>query len=62
MAKAGGIMMFAVKKLKCMGCKTPITEQERTLCYHCRSREAEVYTQKAREVSSRRHLSQGLVF
>ncbi|KAM3570512.1 hypothetical protein VYU27_007436, partial [Nannochloropsis oceanica] len=52
-AKAGGIMMFAVKKLKCLGCKTPIPETEKsTLCLHCRPREAEIYTQKALEVAA----------
>lgn len=51
MAKAGGIMMFAVKKLKCMSCKAPITEKERTLCVHCRPREAEIYAQKAVDVA-----------
>jgi hypothetical protein len=28
-AKAGGIMMFAVKKEKCMGCKTLISEKDK---------------------------------
>jgi len=46
-------MMFAVKKLKCLGCKTPIPETEKsTLCLHCRPREAEIYTQKALEVAA----------
>lgn len=45
-------MMFAVKKLKCLGCKTPIPETEKsTLCVHCAPREAEIYTQKALEVA-----------
>jgi DNA polymerase delta subunit 1 len=33
-----GIMAFAVKKLKCLGCKTPITEEEATVCSHCKPR------------------------
>ena len=33
-----GIMAFAVKKLKCLGCKTPITEEEATVCAHCKPR------------------------
>ena len=31
-----GIMAFAVKKLKCMSCKAPITEEEATVCSHCK--------------------------
>jgi DNA polymerase delta subunit 1 len=46
-----GITMFAVKKLKCMGCKTPIASNGGgSLCAHCKPREAEIYTAKALEV------------
>jgi DNA polymerase delta subunit 1 len=40
-----GIMAFAVKKLKCMVCKTPLDESkgEATVCSHHAGREAEVY-------------------
>ena len=41
-AKAGGIMMFAVKTLKCMGCKTPIPKSagsgDTPLCKNCLGR------------------------
>ncbi len=39
----GGIMAFAVKKLKCLSCKAPMDEAEGTLCGRCTHREAEVY-------------------
>eukprot|EP00904_Undaria_pinnatifida_P011202 jgi/Undpi1/7211/HiC_scaffold_22.g09684.m1 len=55
-ARAGGIMMFAVKKLKCMGCKTPISEKEKTLCVQCRPKEADVYSTKLREVNEQQLL------
>ena len=29
-------MAFAVKKLKCMACKMPISEEEATVCAHCK--------------------------
>jgi len=51
-AKAGGIMMFAVKKLSCMGCKAPISEKEKTFCVHCRPREAEFYSKKLTELNA----------
>jgi len=51
-AKAGGIMMFAVKKIKCMGCKVPISEKEKTFCMHCRPKEAEIYAKKLLEVNA----------
>eukprot|EP00968_Pinguiococcus_pyrenoidosus_P017990 scaffold1833_cov255-Pinguiococcus_pyrenoidosus.AAC.8 len=45
-ARAGSIMMFAVKKKQCLGCKTPITDKKETLCKHCRGREGEIYAAK----------------
>jgi DNA polymerase delta subunit 1 len=49
-AKAGGIMMFAVKKSKCMGCKVPISG-DNALCANCSGKEAEIYMQKLQEVN-----------
>lgn len=47
-AKAGGIMMFAVKTLKCMGCKTPIPKSpgntgHTPLCKNCSGRYKRYY-------------------
>ena len=50
-AKAGGIMMFAVKKSKCMGCKTPIPENS-PLCANCSGKEKEIYLQKMDDVNA----------
>ncbi len=50
-AKAGGIMMFAVKKSKCMGCKTPIPENS-PLCVNCMGKEREIYLQKLNDVNA----------
>jgi DNA polymerase delta subunit 1 len=49
-ARKGGIMMFAVKTLKCMSCKSPISDEEKTLCQRCKPREAEIFMQKAAKV------------
>jgi DNA polymerase delta subunit 1 len=55
-AKAGGIMMFAVKKDKCMGCKTLIADKDKVegspLCVNCYGREGEIYMSKLAEVNS----------
>jgi DNA polymerase delta subunit 1 len=55
-AKAGGIMMFAVKHEKCMGCKTLISDKTRVegspLCIHCQPKEADIYTSKLSELNS----------
>jgi DNA polymerase delta subunit 1 len=55
-AKAGGIMMFAVKKDKCMGCKTLIADADKVggspLCVNCHPREGEIYMSKLAEVNS----------
>ena len=57
--KTGGIMMFAVKKEKCMGCKTLISPEDlksgRTgapLCANCAGRESEIYISKLNDVNS----------
>ncbi|GMH07696.1 hypothetical protein Nepgr_009536 [Nepenthes gracilis] len=38
-----GIMKFAKKQLTCIGCKALISGNDRTLCSHCKGREAELY-------------------
>ncbi|KAK2999656.1 hypothetical protein RJ639_022735 [Escallonia herrerae] len=38
-----GIMRFAKKQLSCIGCKALISNSDRTLCSHCKGREAELY-------------------
>lgn len=60
-AKAGGIMMFAVKKEKCLGCKTLITEKDKSvpgssLCGNCQDKEAEIYISKLNEMTSQQQL------
>ena len=49
-ARKGGIMMFAVKKASCVGCRTPIPVGGSELCEHCAPREAEIYARKLGEV------------
>lgn len=54
-AKAGGIMMFAVKKDKCMGCKTLIADKDKVegspLCVNCYAKEDEIYLTKLADVN-----------
>ncbi|KAK9292029.1 hypothetical protein L1049_019983 [Liquidambar formosana] len=38
-----GIMKFAKKQLSCIGCKALLSNTDRTLCSHCKGREAELY-------------------
>lgn len=61
--KSGGIMMFAVKKEKCMGCKTLISDKDLTgsatgapLCRSCVSRESEIYLTKLHEVNAQQDI------
>ena len=46
-----GIMAFTTKHLKCLACKTPITNAEATLCKHCLPREAEIYRRQLAAVN-----------
>ncbi|GAB4835573.1 DNA polymerase delta catalytic subunit [Ancistrocladus abbreviatus] len=46
-----GIMKFAKKQLTCIGCKALISGNDRTLCSHCKGREAELYCKAVANVS-----------
>lgn len=46
-----GIMKFAKKQLSCIGCKALISDKDRTLCSHCKGREAELYCKTVANVS-----------
>lgn len=59
-AKAGGIMMFAVKKEKCLGCKSLITEKEKVenspLCVNCVEKGADIYLSKLSELNANQQI------
>uniref|UniRef100_A0A1S3YYP5 DNA polymerase n=1 Tax=Nicotiana tabacum TaxID=4097 RepID=A0A1S3YYP5_TOBAC len=46
-----GIMKFAKKQLTCIGCKALISGSDRTLCNHCKGREAELYCRSVANVA-----------
>ncbi|XP_048335093.2 DNA polymerase delta catalytic subunit isoform X2 [Ziziphus jujuba] len=46
-----GIMKFAKKQLSCIGCKALLSNTDRTLCSHCKGREAELYCKTVASVS-----------
>ncbi|TMW55420.1 hypothetical protein Poli38472_013311 [Pythium oligandrum] len=47
---SGGMMNFAVKKLKCLGCKAPLNGSG-ALCRNCMENEAQVYTKQLESVN-----------
>lgn len=47
----GGIMKFAKKQLTCIGCKALLSKADKTLCSHCKGREAELYCKAVANVS-----------
>lgn len=58
--KSGGIMMFAVKTEKCLGCKALLNEKNHSpsspLCLNCQAREGEIYLSKALEVDQQQRM------
>ncbi|XP_004502958.1 DNA polymerase delta catalytic subunit [Cicer arietinum] len=46
-----GIMRFAQKQYTCIGCKALLSKGDRTLCAHCKGREAELYCKTVAQVS-----------
>lgn len=59
-AKAGGIMSFAVKKETCMGCKTVIAAKDKVagtpLCKNCAQKEGDIYAAKLAEVNAHQRI------
>ncbi|WMV52566.1 hypothetical protein MTR67_045951 [Solanum verrucosum] len=51
-----GIMRFAKKQLTCIGCKTPLSGSDRTICKHCKGREAELYCRSVANVAELENL------
>uniref|UniRef100_A0AAV1TDL5 DNA polymerase n=1 Tax=Peronospora matthiolae TaxID=2874970 RepID=A0AAV1TDL5_9STRA len=52
---SGGMMNFAVKKLKCLGCKAPLNGKG-ALCRSCIEREAEVFSRQLVSVNELEHM------
>ncbi|CAH0475255.1 unnamed protein product [Peronospora belbahrii] len=52
---SGGMMNFAVKKLKCLGCKAPLSGKG-ALCRSCVEREAEVFSRQLQSVNELEHM------
>ncbi|KAF1328474.1 DNA polymerase delta catalytic subunit, partial [Globisporangium splendens] len=52
---SGGMMNFAVKKLKCLGCKAPLNGTG-ALCRSCIENEADVFTKQLESVNELEHL------
>eukprot|EP01119_Soliformovum_irregulare_P018275 TRINITY_DN5572_c0_g1_i1.p1 TRINITY_DN5572_c0_g1~~TRINITY_DN5572_c0_g1_i1.p1 ORF type:complete len:240 (+),score=52.66 TRINITY_DN5572_c0_g1_i1:263-982(+) len=50
--KKGGIVGFAVKKLSCVACKSPLQEGESTVCRQCEHKQAEIYQNQLNLVSN----------
>lgn len=48
-ARKGGIVMFASKSLRCLGCKIVISSG--TVCQHCKPREHAVYMKRLKDVN-----------
>ena len=46
-----GLMRFAVKTLKCMACKSPLSNGEKTVCDYCRAKEGSIYASTVQAVS-----------
>lgn len=42
-AASGGIMRFAVKKRTCIGCKVPLSGNQKVVCNHCQANQAGLY-------------------
>ncbi|KAI9090938.1 DNA polymerase family B-domain-containing protein [Phlyctochytrium arcticum] len=47
----GGLMKFTVKKVTCLGCKTPLKAGEHAVCEHCKSRLGDLYQKQLDSVS-----------
>jgi DNA polymerase delta subunit 1 len=64
-AQKGGIMMFAVKTEKCLGCKTLISDKDikkggAPLCNQCKPKEGEIYIEKLNTITQHQQVFNNL--
>ncbi|KAI3618406.1 hypothetical protein CBS9595_002769 [Malassezia furfur] len=45
-SNVGALMKFAVKTVQCLGCRTPLKDQNAAVCKNCKPRETELYFEK----------------
>jgi len=45
-SSVGALMKFAVKTVQCLGCRTPLKDQNAAVCKNCKPRETELYFEK----------------
>ena len=49
-SNVGALMKFAVKKVLCLGCRTPLKDQNAAVCPNCKSKEMDIYFEKLARV------------
>ncbi|SHO78176.1 Similar to S.cerevisiae protein POL3 (Catalytic subunit of DNA polymerase delta) [Malassezia sympodialis ATCC 42132] len=50
-SNVGALMKFAVKKVLCLGCRTPLKDQNAAVCPNCKSKEMDIYFEKLARAS-----------
>lgn len=45
-SNVGALMKFAVKTVQCLGCRTPLKDQNAAVCPNCKSKETDLYFEK----------------
>ncbi len=51
-SNVGALMKFAVKTVQCLGCRTPLRDQNTPVCKNCRPRVAQLYHEKLARASA----------
>jgi len=51
-SKVGALAAFTKKKMTCLGCKVPLTDETQAVCPHCKSRESAIYQKHIAETAS----------
>lgn len=51
-SNVGALMKFAVKTVQCLGCRTPLKDQNAAVCKNCKPRETELYFEKLMRASA----------
>lgn len=51
-SNVGALMKFAVKTVQCLGCRTPLKDQNAPVCKNCRPRVAQLYHEKLARASA----------
>merc|ERR1712059_176260 len=51
-SKVGALAAFTKKKMTCIGCKVPLSNENDAVCHHCKAKEGEIYQKQIASIAT----------